>query len=155
PPLRWRFVDAIRRHPALCYFGTMGTFLTAFLILLGLGAASVSEVVPWWTWPIFVLTALVPVSEVAVGLTNYVLTLLLPPRTLPKLDFREAIRADCPSFVVMPSMLLRPQSAATLLERLEIHYLANTDRHLYFALLTDFADAPAERQPEDESYLQE
>ena len=54
----------------------------------------------------------------------------------------------------MPSMLVRPESAAVLLERLEIHYLANPDPQLRFALLTDFADAPAEHVPEDEGYVQ-
>src|SRR5581483_1707068 len=42
---------------------------------------------------------------------------------------------------------------AQLLERLELHYLANPDPRLYFALLTDFADAPAEHMPEDESLV--
>ena len=41
-------------------------------------------------------------------------------------------------------MLARPASAAVLLERLELHYLANPDPNLRFALLTDFTDAPQE-----------
>ncbi len=68
-----------------------------------------------------------PVSELAVGAVNYLVTLFVPPRVLPKLDFRDGIPTDCATFVVMPSMLVRPQSAATLLEKLEIHYLANPD----------------------------
>ena len=36
---------------------------------------------------------------------------------------------------------------------MEIHYLANRDKHLYFALLTDFQDAPEEIRPEDKSLL--
>ena len=94
-----------------------------------------------------------PVSDLAVGLVNYLLTLILPPRTLPKLEFKEGIPADCATFVVMPSMLIRPESAAALTDRLEIHYLANPDAQLRFALLTDFADAPAQHQPEDDSYV--
>ena len=46
-----------------------------------------------------------------------------------------------------------PASAAALLERLEIHYLANPDPHLRFALLTDFADAAAETMPQDEGLV--
>ena len=84
-------------------------------------------------------------SELAVGLVNYLLTLLLPPRVLPKLDFKDGIPADCATFVVMPAHA-RPGRRAreALLERLEIHYLANPDPQLRFALLTDFADAPHE-----------
>jgi cyclic beta-1,2-glucan synthetase len=87
------------------------------------------------------------------GLVNFFATYLLPPRALPKLDFKDGIPIDCTTFVVMPSMLLRPESATVLLERLEIHYLSNPDPQLRFALLTDFADAPAETMPEDEEYL--
>jgi cyclic beta-1,2-glucan synthetase len=72
---------------------------------------------------------------------------------LPRLEFRDGIPPDCATFVVVPCMLLRPQSAAAMLERLEIHYLANPDPQLSFALLTDFADAPDEHRPEDEEYL--
>ena len=57
------------------------------------------------------------------------------------------------TFVVIPSMLARPASAATLLERLELHYLANPDPNLRFALLTDFTDAPHETMPQDEGLI--
>src|SRR5262249_4615182 len=71
-----------------------------------------------------------------------------------KMDFKDGIRADCATFVVIPSLLLHARSGATLAERLEIHYLSNPDPQLRFALLTDFADASAEHQPSDEAFLQ-
>jgi cyclic beta-1,2-glucan synthetase len=94
------------------------------------------------------------VSDLAVGLVHYLITLVLPPRVLPKLDFKEGIPADCATFVVMPTMLLRPESAEVLAARLEVHYLSNPDPQLRYALLTDFADSSAEQMPEDEKYLQ-
>ena len=51
-------------------------------------------------------------------------------------------------------MLTHADSAALLVERLEVHYLANPDAHLCFALLTDFADAPTEHLDTDDSYVQ-
>jgi hypothetical protein len=39
------------------------------------------------------------------------------------------------------------------LETLEVHYLANRDDNVYFALLTDFRDAPQERMPGDEELV--
>src|SRR5262249_38528645 len=63
------------------------------------------------------------------------------------------IPADCATFVVMPTMLLRPESAEVLTQRLEVHYLSNPDPQLRYALLTDFADSSAEHMPEDETYL--
>ena len=154
PPLSERLLESVRHHPYGVYFGLIFGFMGLALGLLGLLVLNAIVSVELWAWPMLVLAALLPVSELAVGLTNYLVTLVLPPRTLPKLDLRDGIPADCPTFVVMPSMLVQPQSAAGLLERLEIHYLANSDPQLYFALLTDFADAPSEHQPEDEALLQ-
>ena len=45
--------------------------------------------------------------------------------------------------VVVPTLLLSESNCASLLKDLEIRYLANRDRNLFFALLTDFADADA------------
>ena len=43
--------------------------------------------------------------------------------------------------------------ADELVEKLEIHYLANQGSQLYFALLTDFADARAGEAPNDGALL--
>ena len=89
------------------------------------------------------------------GLVNHLLTLLLPPRVLPKLDFKEGIPDDSPPSSSCPRCSSGRSSAEVLLERLEIHYLANPDPELRFALLTDFADAPHETMPEDEALLRD
>ncbi len=41
----------------------------------------------------------------------------------------------------------------SLVEALEVRFLGNRDKHLHFALLTDFNDAPTEHMPEDEALL--
>ncbi len=149
---RWR--DRPRafllRHAHGLYFGAI--LLVVVLALAGLVALAWSE----WEWWALVLVAIgaLPASEVAVGLVHFLVTRLLPPRALPKLDFKEGIPPDCATFVVVPGMLIRPESAAQLFERLELHYLANPTPALSFAILTDFADAEAEHRPEDEALVQ-
>src|SRR5262249_12266117 len=140
-------------HPRLLYFALFGG-LTALLLAGIVGLAGLDAATAWWRWLLALGAALLPASEIAARLTNTLVTLFLPPRVLPRLALKEGIPADCAAFVVIPSMLARPQSAATLLEQLEIHYLANPDPRLYFALLTDFADSGTESRPEDERYLQ-
>jgi cyclic beta-1,2-glucan synthetase len=149
-----RLLEAMLDHPHRAYFGSVAGVAGLLLALVGWAAAlAAGPDAVAWAVPLLVAAALLPVSELAVGLVNYLVTLLLPPRVLPKLEFRDGIPADCATFVVMPAMLVRPGSAAALLERLEIHYLANPDPQLSFALLTDFADAPTEHRPEDEGYV--
>jgi cyclic beta-1,2-glucan synthetase len=155
PGLGERLLDAILGHPHTVYFGSIAVLLILLLAPLVFVANWTAGTINPWMALLVVLAALVPVSELAVGLVNYLLTLILPPRTLAKLEFKEGIPADCATFIVMPSMLVRSQSAASLIEKLEIHYLANPDPQLRFALLTDFADAPTEHQPEDEDYVRD
>src|SRR5262249_23184526 len=124
-------------------------FLAAFI------AAALALVAPTsWTLGLLATVALlIPASEAAVDLLNFVMCRLLPPRVLPRMDFKDGIPADCLTFVVIPGMLTKPESARPLLGRLELHSLANPDRNFRFALLTDFADAPAEVMPDDEACL--
>ncbi|WP_422925319.1 GH36-type glycosyl hydrolase domain-containing protein [Singulisphaera sp. PoT] len=153
-PFRERLLRMVLEHPRAVYFGSIG-LLFAILVGIFLPKGGTAASLTLEMWAILILVLLLPVSELAVGIVNHVLTLVLPPRVLPKLEFKEGIPADCSTFVVMPSMLIGPRSAANLLERLEIHYLANPDAQLRFALLTDFADSPQEHAPEDEGYIQD
>jgi cyclic beta-1,2-glucan synthetase len=146
--------DAAIAHPEVTYFGSVLTLLTLLAIAPVAGLQLAGIALRPWQAVLIVLAILLPLSELAVGLVNQLITLLLPPRVLPKLDFRAGIAADCATIVVMPSMLIRPESASVLLGRLEIHYLANPDPGLRFALLTDFADAPAEHAPEDDAFIE-
>jgi cyclic beta-1,2-glucan synthetase len=148
-----RLLRAALAHPGALYFGSLFAAWVAMLAgLLGVFLGLSGSVPPAWS-VVAAVVLLLPASELAVGVVNYLLTSFLPPRVLPKLEFKEGVPAECATFVVMPCMLLRPESAAALLERLEVHYLSNPEPNFYFALLTDFADAPAEHMPEDETYV--
>ncbi len=88
-------------------------------------------------------------SALAVPLVNLTATWLLPPRTLPALDFSQGIPAEHRTMVVVPTLLGSPQDIDSLAEALEIRYLGNRDPNLFFALLTDFPDAPERVLPSD------
>jgi cyclic beta-1,2-glucan synthetase len=151
---RIRFRDCWRAkltdHPHAVFFGGIGV-LTAGSVAL---AIALSWPVIGWMSLLVGLAVLIPATEAAIAIVNYLVCRLLPPRVLPKLDFTTGIPADFTTIVVIPGMLFRPQSATHLAERLELHYLANPDAHLRFALLTDWADAPAEHMAEDDALVQ-
>jgi hypothetical protein len=93
--------------------------------------------------------ALIAGSAAGVALTNVVALKLVRPRMLPRLDFSRGIPAEHRTLVVVPSLLAGPPEVAKLLEDLEIRYLGNRDRNLYFGLLTDFPDADEQELPGD------
>ncbi len=140
-------------NPRLVYFGSIGLLMAGLLAFAVFAGIRLGHAPGLGLLALLVFVLLVPAADIAVGMVNHVITLLLPPRKLARLDYRQGIPAEGASFVVVPSMLVRPDSAANLLERLEITYLANPDPNLRFALLTDFADADEEHRPEDDSYI--
>lgn len=98
----------------------------------------------------FVLAA----SQLAVSVVNWLVTTLITPKALPKLDFSQGLPARERTLVTVPTMLVSERGVDDLLEALEVRFLANQDANLHFSLLTDFRDAPQETMPEDESLVQ-
>lgn len=98
--------------------------------------------------------SLLAASQLAVALVNWLATLLVKPHALPRLDFSEGIPPQSRTLVVVPTMLSSVSGIESLIEALEVRFLANRDEHLHFGLLTDFCDARQESLPEDESLVQ-
>jgi cyclic beta-1,2-glucan synthetase len=99
------------------------------------------------------LLAAVPASDLAIGLINRLVMGLLGPRRLPRLELRHGIPEDLRTIVVMPTLLTTPEEIAEHVERLEVHYLANSHGDLRFALLSDWVDAPSETLSGDDGLL--
>jgi cellobiose phosphorylase len=151
-PAQTALERAVRRVPLAFYTGgiallTLTATFYAWWKLLGPEAES-------WKSVVFILLLLVSSSQLAVSIMNWLTNLLLQPRLLPRLDFTSGIPSEFRTVVVVPTMLATPAGIDALIETLEIHYLANRDKHLHFALLTDFLDAPQEKMPDDDALLQ-
>src|SRR5712691_3383323 len=133
------------------YLGTIavvsGLILTLFLF--NAGAAEVSAV----GLSLLGLLALVPASDLATALVNREVMELLGPRALPRLALRDGVPAELRTLVVVPTLLTDHAQIAEQIERLEVHYLANPDGDLRFALLSDWTDAPLETMPGDDELL--
>jgi cyclic beta-1,2-glucan synthetase len=99
------------------------------------------------------LLAAVPASDLAIALINRAVMGLLGPRSLPRMELRQGIPESLRTIVVMPTLLTTAEEIAAHVERLEVHYLANSDGDLRFALLSDWLDAPSETLPGDDDLL--
>lgn len=141
----------LMKNPSAAYFGSVAT--STFLAVGALALTSWMSGLPVAAIVLIACLALLPASEMAVNLTNLLVTSLLPPRLLPKLEFKDGVTATYSTFVVIPSLLTSRRDVETLLSRLEMHYLANAESALRFALLTDLADAEVKEQPGDEELV--
>ena len=151
--LSWksRVGRAGRTSRLVCYLGPilLLTILTTWAVLAVFGGFSPGD----WRYWLVAITGAFGGSALAVPLVNLAATLVLSPRALPRLDFSQGIPEAHRTMVVVPTLLGSPQAIDVLLEALEIRYLGNRDPNLFFALLTDFPDAPAAAQPGDAAVL--
>ena len=143
----------VQRFPLAFYAGGITLFTlasTAWFVLL-----AHDWQLPFWKLGLCAVVFMVCASQLGVALVNWLSSLLVTPNRLPRLDFSGGITSNCRTIVVIPTMLGDAAGTDRLIETLEIHYLANRDPNLHFALLTDFRDAAHETMPGDSDLLRQ
>jgi hypothetical protein len=83
-------------------------------------------------------------SQLAVALVNWLASLRSAPHPLPRMDLAAGIPPALRTLVMIPTLLSGRRNLESLVEALEIRFLANRDGNLHFGLLTDFGYAAQE-----------
>jgi len=138
-----------------------GAFPAYFAVLLAMGVLLALPALlhlpypalPPWLSLASGLAAVVALSQLALALVNRFASLVVAPRSLPKLNFRDGVPAHAQTLVVVPSLLGSADEATELVDELEIRFLANRDPALRFGLLTDFGDWHEEHRADDDAVL--
>ncbi|TVR86997.1 MAG: glycosyltransferase 36 [Saprospirales bacterium] len=151
-PLRERILRAFEAHFSLYLIITFLFTLTFLGILwLATGAVSYSPVVIIAV----ILIAFFPALDLSITVVNRFFAFFVPPRVLPKMNYKEAIPDESRTLVVVPTMLSSPEDALRQIENIETHSLANPAPGLQYALLTDFNDANEKNLEGEETILRE
>ena len=150
-PVTRRLLRAYVSSAAGCYLGSLG-IVTGLVLAVPLVAAHASGMSPV-ALALLGLVALIPASDLAVAFVNRVVMGRLGPRTLPRLELPDGVPPSLRTLVVVPTLLADEAEIEEQIDRLEIHYLANPDGDLRFALLSDWTDAATETMPGDDRLL--
>jgi cyclic beta-1,2-glucan synthetase len=100
------------------------------------------------------LLGMILAIDLSVALVNRAVTRGFGATMLPALSLRTGIPASMRTMIVVPALLTTRESIETLLERLEVHYLASSHGELHLALLLDWTDAATEHTDDDAALLQ-
>src|SRR5258706_8023155 len=95
------------------------------------------------------LLSLFPLSELAIQIVNAMVVAFLPPEELPGMSFETGIPEEDATLVVVPMMLSSTEVLRQELEKLEVRFLANPDKTLSFALVSDFLGSDTEIESGD------
>lgn len=126
---------------------------TAGIIVSLLFLAVAETGVSGWRLAILMMAGLLPAIDASLMLVNRAITGGFGATRLPGLALRDGVPANLRTLVAIPTLLTSRAGVDELIERLEVHYLANPAGAVHFVLLSDWADAQTESLPGDGELL--
>jgi len=151
-PLHRRMTRLLVRRPLVPYLLAIAAMIVLLETPLLLEAKELGLQEPIW-FAVLAAVTLAAVSRPAIVLVNWTITLLVPSRRLPRLDFSKGVPVEHRTAVVVPALLHSVEAVRGLIEQIEVRYLANRTPNLLLALLSDFPDASEESVPSDDPLL--
>ena len=104
---------------------------------------------------ITILLLILPVSEFVVQTINRILSKYVKNKIIPKMDFFEGIDSENSTFVVIPTIIKSKERVRELFRKLEVFYLANKSKNIYFALLGDCSESDKKEEKFDKEVIDE
>ena len=91
-----------------------------------------------------------PIEIIFIQILQYILSKVVKPKQIPKLDLQSGVPEDAATFVVIPTIISKPEKLKEMFKKLEVYYIANKSDNLYFALLGDVTSSSKEKEEFDE-----
>lgn len=152
-PFLLKLKRKILHKPSSLYFAFFISLTLALLLPVITYTKWITQSYIWTTF-IFLL-AFIPASDSALNILNLFITNIITPNILPKMNLRNGIPNSAKTFVVVPTIISNSRNVSTIIEDLEIRFLANQENNLYFAILSDFKDAKSETLASDKDIIKE
>ncbi len=99
---------------------------------------------------------LIPIQEIVVKIIQYILSKIVKPKMIPKLDMQtNGVPEEYATFIVIPTILKTKEKVKELMKKLEVYYMANKSENIYLALLGDCSSGKNKEEAFDEEVIQE
>ena len=119
----------------------------SLIISFALGLYIFNQIHSVWAFILTTLLVYVPVEIIFIQIVQYVLSKIIKPKLIPKLDFQNGVPKEFATFVVIPTIIKNKEKIDEMFKKLEVYYLANKSENIYFALLGDAS--ASQKQVED------
>lgn len=108
-----------------------------------------------WIFAIGIVIFLIPASELVVQIMQYILSKIVRPKIIPKIDLSKGIDKENSTMVIIPTIVNSQEKVQELMKKLEVYYLANKSENLYFTLLGDCSQSGRKEESFDEKVIKE
>ncbi len=151
-PAPHAWAERLSRRFGIAGYVAAGCVVAVALLVIPLLILHAIGIGPAWLSLLLVL-GLIPALGAAVALVNREVTHGLGATLLPALELRAGVPAPLRTIVAVPMLLTTQAALKAQIEHLEVHHLASPEGDLYFALLSDWTDAPTEQVDGDAALL--
>lgn len=124
-------------------------------ILFSVGIASINKSKNTGLFIFDIIFLLIPLSEIIIQLIQYILGKIVKPKMIPKMDLLSGIDNNNKTMVVIPTIVKSEEKVKELMRKLEVYYLANKSKNIYFTLLGDCSESDKPKEEFDEKVIQE
>jgi len=152
PPLWRRCGRFLKRHAFTTYSLSVGLlivlgliFITDMAVFYGAGAVQLA---------LLLLLFATPLSTLAISIVQWMVTRIMTPFMVSKLDFENGVSDEHRTLVVVHAIFNDKEAIGRFVEHLEVRYLGNQDPNIFFALLADLPDAPESVMPGDNELIE-
>lgn len=149
----FRKLKYINKSKRANYYISFITFLTLTLAFILMYFNFNPYSTPLWQYILTFIVILIPCSEIIISVTNWSITHLSRPEIIPKLEFKEEIPEEYSSIVVISTLINSEKRAKELAKDLEVYYLGNRCKNIYYAILGDFKDNKEKDHIDDEKII--
>ncbi len=147
-----RYSEMAKKYTTLIYILSIILGILLITVLFGSYAYQISKSMGLTILACFAV--FIPTSDIVVTTVHWFVTHICRATILPKLELKEGIPEKYATMVVIPTLLPNAERVHDLLEQIEVHYLANREKNIYFGIVGDFIDATEKELPEDNSIVE-
>ncbi len=129
--------------------------ITFFSVITAIGLTSILNIKNLALNILSFIILLIPSSEIIVQIAQYILSKVVKPKLIPKMDFSNGINEENTTIVVIPTILKTKEKVKELMRKLEVFYIANKSDNIYFALLGDCSESSQKEEKFDNEVVEE
>ncbi len=136
PSQKMKFTGWSKRHARSLY---KCSIIIASFILCVLTYYLLAEADRYFSLALAIISFL-PLFGICQAIAGRISTMLKKPVFLSKLDFQNNIPEEHACMVVVPTLISSKERALEIIAQMEVYYLSNQSKNMYFSLLGDFPD---------------
>ncbi|OFI07442.1 N,N'-diacetylchitobiose phosphorylase [Clostridium acetireducens DSM 10703] len=106
-----------------------------------------------YNYVILAIVIFIPCSEIIISIFHWSINSLTEPTFISKVEYFKEIPEEYSSMVVISTLINNEDSVRKLVKDLEVYYLANPQKNIYYGILGDFKDSNTKELENDNKII--